>query len=282
MSDKFVLSDGFFGRVKPAEYHAAKHDGVASKSDLSAFWACPIRWRMDRDAGNKGTSSPAMDWGSLVDCLLLTPELFEATYLICDETRRSTTKGKANHALAEEQGLTVVTHADVEEAQKAVEVMQTFLAIKGIEVGRNAHTQIGMCIHSERYNILLCGMLDIVPHDGLALADLKTTSCDLSDERKLRNLITDMKYHWQAWLYLDLYNNLRPDDERSGFDFYFQESKPPYVCRKVSLTASEIERGGVEVNAALDALARCRESGRYPGLYLSDLEGGLWGNNIPY
>ncbi len=54
-------------------------------------------------------------------------------------------------------------------------------------------------------NTLIKGMIDILPKFGEKLADLKVTA-SIGDEKDMQKLVWNMGYHWQAALYLDLYN----------------------------------------------------------------------------
>jgi hypothetical protein len=55
---------------------------VMSRSELMDFAKCPSKWKR----GNPKRETDSMEWGSLVDCLLLTPERFEMDYAVAPET----------------------------------------------------------------------------------------------------------------------------------------------------------------------------------------------------
>lgn len=78
MSELQWPAEGIYPGIDPKTYFAPTVPMMASKSLLWDFYPNPRRWR---DSPPKEVSD-AMKWGSLVDCLALTPERFDSAYKI--------------------------------------------------------------------------------------------------------------------------------------------------------------------------------------------------------
>ena len=63
-----------------------KPDYVMSSSDLRLFAPCPSKWKN----GYELPASQSLEYGSLLDCLVLTPERFEETYALIPSTYKKT------------------------------------------------------------------------------------------------------------------------------------------------------------------------------------------------
>jgi hypothetical protein len=89
---------------------------------------------------------------------------------------------------------------------------------------------------------LIKGMVDILPHRGETLVDLKVTS-NIGDAADMQRLVYNMGYHWQAALYLDLVNGLSDGEPKQSFEFLFIEDTYPHEMAVVRLSDSFIEKG---------------------------------------
>ena len=100
------------------------------------------------------------------------------------------------------------------------------------------------------------GMIDIVP-DGLdLLVDLKTTPKRIGSLREITNTIISLGYHWQAALYLDLWN-AASGEPRNRFVFCFIETAEPYETAWVELSPQLIEAGRAGYMNALAKWQSC-------------------------
>lgn len=82
MSELQWPAEGIYPGIDPKVYFASTSPRIASKSHLWDFFPNPRRWL---ESPPKEISD-AMKWGSLVDCLALTPLRFEAAYAIQPDT----------------------------------------------------------------------------------------------------------------------------------------------------------------------------------------------------
>ena len=264
---KRLQSDGYaIGAVNPKEYHKWKPllaaelgVPVTSKSDLGDFAACPLRYKYNKDHGIK-KSSDALRLGSLVDCLVLTPELFDSEYK-CEAKRVALTKEGKPHAkgwqdpkqkeeweAAEAKGITVLTPEELAHA-KAIACRATeHLAERGLVLGKTFQSQVAMwvCLRSVGGVPLACpvvvtGMMDILPFEGKSIDDLKTTSLPVENEMKLMYTLEDYHYGVQAAMYTDMFN-LCTGEERDEFGFFFAGTgELPVMSREVVMQTEALE-----------------------------------------
>lgn len=234
------------GVVNPTEYHAWKGKlaeelgmPVTSKSDLADFAANRYAWKKAKDGGVR-KSSPALELGSLVDCLVLTPELFDEQYL-CEAKRVALKKDgtpyangqqdpaqKAEWEAAAAAGKRVLSPEELERGRMIAAQATAHMAQIGLVVGETCDTQVGLWVCLEELDgeplampVILCAMLDCLPHEGERIVDLKTTSKDVGNESALVYHAEDFWYGAQAAMYIDLYNLVSIFDERREFSFLF-------------------------------------------------------------
>ena len=109
-------------------------------------------------------------------------------------------------------------------------------------------------------------LIDIVPGAqedfyGATLADLKT--CRSAGLRAWTRTVADGNLHWQAALYLDLYN-AATGECRESFLHVLSESSAPYQTGRRILSLEFIEAGRLAYRTALSHYATCLKSARWP------------------
>lgn len=262
-----LQTDGYaIGAVNPKAYHKWKYQlaaaldvPVTSKSDLGDFAQSSLRYRYNRDHGVK-KSSDALRMGSLVDCLTLTPELFDKEYL-CEPKRVAAKKDGTPYAngqqdpkqkeeweTAEARGITVLTPEELEKAKGIAGRATEHLAERGLMLGKTFQSQVAMwvCLRSVGGVPLACpvvvtGMMDILPLGGSSIWDLKTTSMPVENELKVMYTLEDYHYGVQAALYTDMYN-LCTGEQREEFSFLFAGTgELPVMSREVTLQTEALE-----------------------------------------
>ena len=262
-----LQTDGYaIGAVNPKEYHkwkdqlaAALDVPVTSKSDLGDFAQSSLRYRYNKEHGVK-KSSDALRMGSLVDCLTLTPELFDKEYL-CEPKRVAVKKDGTPYAngqqdpkqkeeweAAEAQGITVLTPEELEKAKGIAGRATEHLAERGLMLGKTFQSQVAMwvCLRSVGGVPLACpvvvtGMMDILPLDGGCIWDLKTTSMPVENEVKIMYTLEDFHYGVQAALYTDMFN-LCTGEQRDEFSFLFAGTgELPVMSREVTLQTEALD-----------------------------------------
>lgn len=247
------------GRVNPTAYHAMKPlleaelgCPVLSKSTLTEFMASPYRYILNKNTPKKPTENMAL--GSLVDCLTLTPELFETQYL-CEPLRvqlkkdgtpyadgRQDPAQRDEWAAKAEQGITVITEAEKERGQAIAEQAFESLSFEGLILGKTYTSQVGMWVYLTELAgqelacpVVVTGMLDILPThpDADRLWDLKTTSVDVGNASKVCYTMEDFHYGMQAALYADLWKLCSGEEETRKFSFMFVGTSLPLLTRAV-------------------------------------------------
>lgn len=253
---------------QPAGVTRGHPDFVMSGGDLSEFARCPHRWRMGyRDGETRFT-----EWGSLIDCLLLTPQDFEKRFAVRPETYTNENKevkpwsGNANVCkewLERHAGSQIV---------KPDEVLRAGIAVKLIRDDE----QLAEVIQSSRKQVMLTGfyddketglriplksLLDLVPPSGY-LADLKT--CTDASPRAWAKHVYIYHYHEQAARHLDLWNAAH-GETRNEFRHIIQESFEPFEFGKRMLSAEFLSHGRTSYVKALKRYAECLKRDIWPG-----------------
>lgn len=245
----------------------------ASSSVLREFAKCPARWKN----GYESPESTAKDWGSLVDCLTLTPGQFDGRYVIQPSTYTND-KGEVkpwnNNATvckswrAENAGRNIVSEDEVAAARLAVarlrgdEVIRAWLDACDTQVwvaGYWADKGTGLTVP------VRC-LIDFVPRPDTefakCLGDLKTTrtAAVLPWQRDC----FQMGYHVQAALNLDLYAAATGED-RNTWCWILSESFEPYQTGKRMLSQDFLTLGRASYRRMLENYCACLKAERWPG-----------------
>ncbi len=230
------MIEGINKGISEADYHAFP---AVSKSKLWAFSKNPHKWSLTKDIPMAPTA--AMNWGSLVDCLILQPHELSQCFAV---SSFPDFRSKEAQSWKAAQTVPVVSLADVAEAKEAADVVrqhhfarimldgaetQVSAVFGGIEQG-TGEKFLGKC------------RLDIVPAASGAfsdwLVDLKTTQ----SLAKIEKTIAEFAYHAQAAWYLDMFN-AASGENRTRWGFIFQESEAPYEVAVVELDQESIAAG---------------------------------------
>lgn len=237
------------GKVHPDLYHGMKGAlpyPVISKSSLHEFAACPwvYRWRQ---VMGRPLESSGFRLGSAVDCALLTPDIWKEKYVV-EEVNRMTKAGKARIAELEDRGMTLLKPEEAKAVATATEHAGVALGALGLRLDETYSSQVGMWVYTEELDgeklarpVILTGMLDIMPHEGPRLLDLKTTSKPLTNERQVIYAARDFGYGVQAALYRDLFEACT-GEHREEFGFLFVEQAEPCLVRYLLLDEGQMVR----------------------------------------
>jgi hypothetical protein len=267
MSNTTWPNVGIHPGISPADYFAPHkgnvEDRMVSKSLLWDFAANPLRWLLSPER----EVTDSMKWGSLVDCLTLTPERFKDSYRVQPSTYLSKESVKKDAPMIEKPwnwnsnyckqwrdelpaGVECISELQMREADQASVALYKREEFR--EMMLNAQTQVGMRydfgarLHGiDGFTVRAKGLIDIVPDIngdwGSYLADLKTTKT-LDDIEQVERTIWNFGYYAQAALYLDMWYALSGED-RNKFVFIFQLSSPPYEVAVVELDENAIIAG---------------------------------------
>jgi hypothetical protein len=238
------------------EYHAdtaspSNLRGAVSRSMLWAFSQSAYKWRY----GKPSTPSPAMEFGSLVHSLCFTPDAVADEFAVSEFDSFRT---KAAQEWRDAQvGKAVITQETMNKAQDIVDVVMN-----------DPHL---FSLGEKDYEVVVCanigetpvkGMVDIAPRHGNVLADLKTTGNIGSLDAVMKTVI-NRGYHWQAALYLDLWNAVTGED-RDQFQFLFVETDSPHETAWVSLDQKMLEIGRSGYMNAIARWQNCLAKDEWP------------------
>ncbi|MHA1840387.1 MAG: PD-(D/E)XK nuclease-like domain-containing protein [Candidatus Heimdallarchaeota archaeon] len=243
-----------FGRVKiePGQYHPTNEEyqswdaaNVSLLKDIARSEYYAFR------RNEEGLKSKALTMGSLLDCLLLTPELFKSEYVIKPLTYPSgvdypSLHGKENKtwsgnakwckawmAEKEEHGFKIVSNSMLEEVKKINLNLRRHPRANDLLSGLKQTAYVWRDLKS---GILCKCLIDVVGENVNGLVDLKSTS----DASQFRNNLTKFDYHAQAAHYVQGHFSVTKPDEPFIFDWVVVETTFPYdvatySCRDESL-----------------------------------------------
>lgn len=235
--------------------------GWLSKSMLYQFMKSPHKWM---HGGGAIQPTDAMKLGTLVHAIALTPSTWEDDYAVCPYNDFRTKESKEWRDTAESSGKEVVKQAQVDQAQEiAASVMDSahLFSLGTFDTEVAVYGEIAGC--------RVKGMVDIAPHNGTALADIKTCS-SIGTERDLTNKIIGLAYHMQAALYSDLWAMATGRDiER--FKFLFVETEAPYETAMVTLDGEWLKRGRDLYMNALSKWVECMALKMFPPQYPNEI-----------
>ena len=266
-----MIEDGIHQGIRPADYHAWEFDieqpekGPISNSLLKRFAKSPTEFK----EGNAPRPSIALNWGSLVDCLLFTPEQIGGEFRFKSENPHLSKNGAILSKDAKEWqaensagGVRWITEEELSRAEDAVENLGSEPASG--EILEGALFQAAL-VHTPDHGIPVKALLDAVPfHPDHAdsLVDLKTTSANIYNDSDLARQIAKWKYHVQAALYLHIYNKIA-DDYRNRWQIIWQRSVRPFEIRVTELDEDYLSRGRKFIRCYLPRFVRALQSNRF-------------------
>lgn len=257
-----------------------------TRGELIEFLRCPARWL----AGFEPVGGEATEWGTLVDCLLLTPAQFKDLFAVqpteypdskTGEMKPWAGQAKFCKAWKEDQGGRIILRQgpkeedgerslyqkpNLEDAKAAVQRILGDPAVapllehcerQVLVAGEYVDGETGMVVPVK-------GLIDVVPHGkGVDdwLADLKTAR-DASAAGWSRTCF-QRAYHVQAAWFLDLWN-AATNEERTTFAHIVQENVSPWQVGRRILSQEFLTMGRALYREALRFYARCLKEAAWP------------------
>ena len=227
--------------------------GPVSKSLLWDFNKSPFKWRH----GKPRETSKAMDLGTLIHAATLEPETLENIIAISPYADFRTKEAREWKADQAESGK-ILTSRD--EIDKALSIAETVTDEYHLQFDARYKTEVAVFGKTGATEIK--GLIDIVP-DGLdCLMDLKTTG-EIGSLESLQRIIVNRGYHWQAALYLDLWN-AASGEKRTRFVFCFVETESPHETAWVELSENLLELGRTGYMNAVAKWQTCVATDHWP------------------
>lgn len=238
---------------------------AVSKSLITEFAPDPAAWK---DSPPKA-STKAMRAGSLLDCLLTTPQEMKSRYAVSPYDSFRTNEAKAWRKEMESECIEVVTQDQIDIATaQANSIIAHKIAGKLLHGSRR---QVAFR-HKTKYGFDAKGLIDIVPEDEDTLVDLKTCEPSaLESKRSLQRHIFDWEYHIQAGAYAEGFS-IASGQERTKFKFIFVSSKAPFRVAVIALPLAAILFGADQYRAGMKRFYECLESDRWPSIWDHEVE----------
>jgi hypothetical protein len=265
-----------YGRRDPATPPGHK-DFIMSRGQLTDFAKNPWAWR----AGLPPYETKATDWGSLMDCLTLTPLKFDAQYIVTPKTYTSSKGEEKEWDLrsstcrdwVHEQkraGLTAIDFEVFESAKKAADVIWADPLATELILSSKKQVMVMAEYHDRETGLVVPVkiLLDLVPHAehpqfGKTLADFKTSRG--AERWEWANYVAQHGYDVQAALYMDVYQAAFPKEDRIEWRHLIQESEQPYAIGRRLLSSEYIEIGRQKYLSALRDYCVCLATDTWPG-----------------
>lgn len=250
------------------------HKRVMGRSELSTFAKCPAKWRK----GIPEKESDATEWGSLMDCLVMSPARFDAKFAVKPETYKDAKTGEVKkwngnatvckEWQAEQEGKILVSHDDFQESKKAMAQLEVDPAIA--EYIKCSAKQV-YCTAEWKDPVTgliipLKILIDLVPDKthpkfGKSKGDFKSgrdASLDAWEKQ-----VGMYHYHWQSAMYSDVYN-AATGEAREDFRHIVQENVPPYQTAKRIIEGDAVKVGREQYQQALTAYCQCLKTNTWP------------------
>lgn len=273
-NSKFIAADYDSEKYHKQDAARGTPTYVMSRSDLVLFMACPSAWK----AGKERKDSSATDWGSLIDCLFLTPNQFENKFAVqpplFEDKETGEMRWSGNSKVCKEwtadqksHGIKPVSQEDMDEARKAVTHLGDDFAI--IDYAQGARRQVYYTAEWQDpcgVTVPIKILIDLEPDKahkefGRTLGDFKTTRDAALG--KWARAVHDMNYDMQAAMILDVFNSAT-GEKRNDFRQILQENVPPYQTAKRVISREFIIGGRVKYQAALEYYALCLKDNHWP------------------
>jgi len=218
-----------------------------SKSLLWDFNESPYKWR--HSTGKEVTR--AMDLGTLIHSAILEPNIpledIAAVSPFSDFRTKAAQEWKADQR---EMGKMIATDEDVRAASGCEQVFSEDYAQRFAGGYKTEVAVFGVIGATE-----IKGMIDLVPDNLDVLVDLKTTA-KIGSLFDITRTIISRGYHWQAALYLDLWN-AATGEKRTRFVICFIEVSEPHESAWVEISPELIELGRTGYMNALAKWQSC-------------------------
>lgn len=264
---------------------------IMSRGHLMEFATCPARWL----AGVESDETKSTEWGSLIDCMVLTPEKFDERYAVCpaEYPRTPTNKDPStskpwnwNADYCKEwrdarAPLLPVKADQFEEAERAVKAVKADPEISALllESGKQVMAVAEWQDQETGISVPLRILLDIAPHKnsrfGDSLADFKT--CADATPRAWGRAVYEHGYHIQAAIYKDVWESATGED-RKYFLHAIQESFAPFQVGHRCLIdgGTMMDLGRRVYQDALRRYCQCLKTKVWPGFETDDGVNQLW------
>jgi hypothetical protein len=189
--------------------------------------------------------------GSLVHCLMLTPDLYDREFVLYDHDNRRTKVGRERWAALEATGKTVVTQAEMETART---IQKSLLYRNRISRLLDAPLREHLIIKDRGPNRLpLKSRLDAYHPDAKCIVELKT----VRSLEFINVALTKYGYLLSAAFYMTV-------ADADDFIFIFVETSEPFTAVTLEMTHEQQLIGFLEFQEALKRFDECWQNNDWP------------------
>jgi hypothetical protein len=250
-------TEGVFMGLDAEKYHAAPGLSHSTLKHMDPTPAHCLAYMTE-----KRETTPAQMLGTLAHSKILEPDKALPNLTIKpDNMKFSTKEGKGWREQQETTGLSIITAAE----SRALDGMTRSIAeheyaARILARGVSELSLFSCPIWNAR--LLRKCRIDFVPH-GNFLADVKT--CEDASPEAFSKSIYNFGYFTQAAWYLDIWNDLVPDEPKETFLFIAVEKSPPYAVAVYALDDAAIEAGRDINRSRAMRWFNCHTEGIWPG-----------------
>jgi hypothetical protein len=256
--------------ISPNEYHSRLKVNRANIFDADSYLSKSVIWELKQASLYRWRNNPktfagstAATWGTVVDCLVTTPDEIGDVVAISPFDSFRTKEAKEWKADQIEAGKTIMSKEVLVEAETAARRLKKHhIAGDLIEKAQKQVVLLNKVKLPGYDEINLKALVDLAPTSGSYLVDIKTTNT--VTPLALSKKTAELGYHAQAGLYLKLWNLCFPDDQRDRFIFIWQCSEPPYEVCVSELPAADIHAGEEWIAFQLERLAKATKTNTWP------------------
>lgn len=263
-----ITKSGCFVGMDMDRYHRQCCDGPSvSSSGLRTIWSeSPAHFFAKSSLNpkrNPEADSPAFAVGRLAHKLLLEGREGLAEEFAIRPDCWSDWRTKEAKVWRDEQtlaGRTVITEDDLETVTAMAESLARHPLVKaGILDGKVERSLIWKDAET---GIWIKSRPDVIPNASAMVADLKTTTSVTDDA--LAKSLASFGYQVQGAV-VGMAMQAVLGVQMEAFALVWVEKAEPFCVRVTQLTPDDLERGRLQVRAALRTMARCLDTGIWPG-----------------
>ena len=157
-------------------------------------------------------------------------------------------------------GKTIITPDDLEKVEGMAKALGAHPLVQaGI---LNGAVERSLIWRDAETGVWLKARPDVIPNASGLVADLKTTTSVTTPA--LQKSLAEFSYHVQAAIVAMGMREVL-DVEMEEFALVWVEKTPPFCVRVTTLAPEDISRGRAQARAALRVMAKCLETGEWPG-----------------
>jgi hypothetical protein len=176
----------------------------------------------------------------------------------------STTEGKAWRAEALKSGRMIVTASDWESVQGMVNRVAANPDCR--KIFSNGWSEVSCFARDQQTGVMKKMRIDwLTKAPANFIADIKTVQEGKASNDEFGKVLYDLRYYSQAAWYLDIWNQLNPDDIRQHFLFIAVEKVEPYLENILPIAQDAVEAGREQNAIDFATYCECIKSGYWPG-----------------